>query len=294
MIKTDKQLQRFLSSSPIIAYTSKGIARYDITFISDNVKSRLGYEPVKFTADPYFWTDHIHQKDKRRFYKNLERLSNVGHNVLEYRFLHRDGTYRWLRDDARIVRSKSGDSLGIMGYCMDITERKWMEETLGQNVQLYRSLSEIIADFFFRFAIESNGRIAMDWILGRIEEITGYNKRELNHIDKWRDIIFRDDIRRYEIFFQRILSGKANECILRVVAKNGFLKWLQICGKPEWDEQKETINGVTCAVKDVTPRIRMQEKLFEAAKYIAMQQFDGQVAEDVQNLIDAFQDSIYL
>jgi len=293
MIKTDKQLQHFFTSSPVIAYTSKTLDLYHITFISDNVRSILGYEPNGFISDPLFWTDHIHQEDRSSFCDSLKSLMKNGHNIFEYRFQHSDGTYRWLRDEARIVNNREGDPVGIVGYCIDISERKGMEEALGESVKLYRSIAELIADFFFKLSIEPDGILEMEWMMGKFEEITGYRTEDFDNGIGWDEIIHVDDLYRFEAFFQRIISGKPNECLLRVNTLHNNIRWLQICGKPEWDEQGESINGVTCAGRDITKRIQLQEKLLEATKYIALQQFAGKIGEDVQNFLSAVQDTMY-
>jgi signal transduction histidine kinase len=57
-------------------------------------------------------------------------LSKTGQEVCEYRFRHNDGTYRWMRDEARLMRDVSGAPIEVIGYWIDITERKQVEERL--------------------------------------------------------------------------------------------------------------------------------------------------------------------
>lgn len=287
MIRSDDQLQRILATGPIIVYTSSAFNYYVISYISNNVKSLLGLEPCRFLADPSFWISRIHYRDRVLLYKNLKRLQKGRHTLCEYRFRHADGKYRWLRDEARLVNDSSGAPVGIVGYCLDISERKWMEKVVGENVKLYGSVAELIADFFFKFSIETNGELFLEWMMGRFERISGYSMDKLGSAFKWQDIIYQSDLEKYEKFFQKIISGIPNECTLRIVTKKGGIKWLQICGKPEWDAQREFVNGITCAGKDITPRVEKEQRLLELTKYVAQKQFNGKIEEDIETILSA-------
>ncbi len=50
----------------------------------------------------------------------------------EYRLKRGDGSYLWIRDEMRLLLDEKGKSLEIVGYWIDITERKNVEEQLMQ------------------------------------------------------------------------------------------------------------------------------------------------------------------
>jgi signal transduction histidine kinase len=54
------------------------------------------------------------------------------HLDLEYRFRHKDGTYRWIREENRLVRDKERRPQEVIGYWTDITEHKRMEASLAE------------------------------------------------------------------------------------------------------------------------------------------------------------------
>jgi len=60
----------------------------------------------------------------------LCRLFEKDRYTHEYRFLHKNGAYRWIRDEMRLARDDTGRPSEIIGYWADITEQKQMEETL--------------------------------------------------------------------------------------------------------------------------------------------------------------------
>jgi signal transduction histidine kinase len=61
----------------------------------------------------------------------LARLGTLGHGdslVLEYRFQHRDGRWRWMRDHLRLSRSSAAAPLELIGSWIDVTERREAED----------------------------------------------------------------------------------------------------------------------------------------------------------------------
>ncbi|MEW6137025.1 MAG: PAS domain S-box protein [Thermodesulfobacteriota bacterium] len=124
----------------VIIYTRKVDRGFPATYMSDNVESQLGYQPGDFIDDPSFWLERIHPEDAPAVLGALGELAKVGHHVKEYRFLHKNGTYRWMRDEFNLVQ-EDGQSAGeILGTWVDVTELKRVEEALRQSEARYRSL----------------------------------------------------------------------------------------------------------------------------------------------------------
>jgi PAS domain S-box-containing protein len=128
--KVEGRLSYLLTNSPAVTYTCKPAGDYAATFISENVTDQLGYQPNEFVEDPKFWFNHIHPRDRRRVINDLPALLEHEHYVHEYRFKRKDGKYRWMRDELRLVRHAKGNPTEIVGYWIDITERKQAEEAL--------------------------------------------------------------------------------------------------------------------------------------------------------------------
>jgi hypothetical protein len=53
-----------------------------------------GYEPEEFLGDGTFWANHIHPDDEKRVLEETGQLLEKGRVTCEYRFQHKDGTYR--------------------------------------------------------------------------------------------------------------------------------------------------------------------------------------------------------
>ncbi len=122
-----ERLKSLLISSPAIIYSCQSSGDYRATWISDNVTSVTGYEAKEFLEDAGFWLNHIHPEDVERVLAELSHLFEKGHHSHEYRFLHKDGTYRWLYDELKLVYDEEGNAIEGVGYWVDITQRKQAE-----------------------------------------------------------------------------------------------------------------------------------------------------------------------
>jgi PAS domain S-box-containing protein len=141
---SEARLHHLLTASPAVIYTSNPSDNYRATYISANIKAQLGYEQRDFTEDPNFWIDNIHPEDRQRVLAGLlSPLLERGQHVHEYWFKHKDGTYRWMRDEVREVYDQEGNPLELVGYWIDETPRKVAEEELKWEFTVNAALSAL-------------------------------------------------------------------------------------------------------------------------------------------------------
>lgn len=139
ILTTKGRLEYLLKVSPAMIYSAT-YNDYRVTFMSENVKSQLGYEPQEFIEDQKFWFDHIHPEDLPDIISKLSCLGKVNSISCEYRFLHKNGIYRIVYDELYLVYDESGNPKEIIGCRVDITERRHAEEEkLRLREQLYHS-----------------------------------------------------------------------------------------------------------------------------------------------------------
>jgi len=129
--KSNARLQYLLDNSPAIIYSAVPSGDFKITFVSDNLRSVLGYEPEEVLEDPNFWFNHIHPDDQYPLMIKMPKLLSAGHQQTHnYRFRHRDGHYLWMHDTIHMVRDDEGCLIEILGSLLDMSERKQLEDTL--------------------------------------------------------------------------------------------------------------------------------------------------------------------
>ena len=147
LLISQERLQYLLSSSPGVIYSCKIYGDHSITFMSENVVSMLGYEVEEFMENPNFWASHVHPEDLHQVFAATAKLIEQGQHSQEYRFLHKDGTYRWMYDQVKLVQDDAGNPLEIVGYWLDITERKQLEEELKAALHKEKELNELKSRF---------------------------------------------------------------------------------------------------------------------------------------------------
>jgi len=137
---SESRLQFLLSATPAIIYSLRPIDDFATTFVSENVRAVLGYEAQAFNHDPMFWLAHVHPDDVSAAAASFAELPVANAISREYRFRHRDGTYRWMHDEMRVVRDAQGQPLEFVGYWFDITERKQAEQVLRESEQKFAKM----------------------------------------------------------------------------------------------------------------------------------------------------------
>lgn len=152
---TQKALQARLSyllkSTPAIIYSALPCSSFATTFISENIRVQLGYRAESILEDPDFWSDRIHPDDRGAFFKGRgEDFRKQRRHAFEYRFQHQDGSYRWIHDEAVVVVDADNQPEEVVGYIIDITSQKKIEQDL---VQSHKQLKQIIDNLFAYVAL---------------------------------------------------------------------------------------------------------------------------------------------
>jgi PAS domain S-box-containing protein len=128
--KMRARLEHLLTASPAVLYALE-ITRDAVTptWVSDNVTRIMGYRADEAVTSTW-WSTHLHPEDQSGAYATHGGLLARGTIECEYRFRHKDGAYRWIRDELRLVHAAGGDTVEAVGAWLDITERKRAEEAL--------------------------------------------------------------------------------------------------------------------------------------------------------------------
>ena len=133
------RLSQLLASSPAVIYSFEATGDFRPTFVSQNIKDWLGYEPSDYLESPDFWRRCVHPDELAAVEGEFGHLFKKGRHTLEYRFLKKDGSYCWVSDELRLVYDKSGQPAEVVGSWSDITARKEAEEAVAADASAGRA-----------------------------------------------------------------------------------------------------------------------------------------------------------
>ncbi len=173
--RSERRLQYLITSSPAVIYTCKPDGDFAGTYVSSNIEALLGYPAECYLTHPTFWSDRIHPEDAPFAYTTLREAVRTGRSSYEYRFLHADGQYRWLRDSFVLVRDAHGNPREIVGSCIDIHDRRRAEnEARAAANDLRRLIDTANAPIFGK---DTRGYVN-EWNHSA-ERLTGFSKAEV-------------------------------------------------------------------------------------------------------------------
>ncbi|PMP68890.1 PAS domain S-box protein [Desulfurella multipotens] len=132
---------------PIIIYESiVSIKGENVEIISIDllentyVESLTGYTKEEL-SDPLFWFSKIHEDDKHTILEKLSALKTDESTSCTYRFLTKDGSYLYLKNNVYILE-KDGNTYKNIGFVENLTDVFNLQVQLQQSLDLFRLLSD--------------------------------------------------------------------------------------------------------------------------------------------------------
>jgi PAS domain S-box-containing protein len=126
LLSSRSRLAHLLSSSPAVIYSCEPQDLSSVTFVGENLEYQLGYKAEQVLGNANFWMEHIHPDDAHLLASRAEILVK-GQASEEYRLLSQDGTYRWIHDEARLVKDHEGRPAEVIGSWLDVTNPRWRQ-----------------------------------------------------------------------------------------------------------------------------------------------------------------------
>lgn len=274
LLSTHVRLQHLLSSSPAILYTRKSSGDGGMTFVSDNVTAKLGYCPQEFIENPRFWSEHIHPQDAKQLFAIAPSLLQNKSHVLEYRFFHRDGTYRWLRDEMKLVYNQAGNLTEIVGAWYDITENKRAEEQVREQAALLDIATDAILVQDFNNQILFWNKSAERLYGWKVEDALGKNALEL---------LYRETAQ-LELVKKTLKEKGEWQGELRQVTQEGK----PIIVESRWTlvrNQGQSAKSVLVVNTDITQKKQLEAQFLRAQRLESIGTLASGIAHDLNNVL---------
>ncbi|MGE3291434.1 MAG: adenylate/guanylate cyclase domain-containing protein [Geminicoccaceae bacterium] len=154
MVAAQNRLVHLLSTAPAVIYSFKATGDFGPTFVSQNIRDWLGYEPQEYLENPDFWWSRIHPDDAPTIESASLQLFQKGRHTVEYRFRRKDGRYCWVNDEQHLIRDQDGQPTEVVGSWSDVTARNEAEIAFRQSEQRLTDAIESISEGFSLYDAE--------------------------------------------------------------------------------------------------------------------------------------------
>jgi PAS domain S-box-containing protein len=203
------------------------------------------------------WSESLHPDDYHRCLDIYSSSFNQHDPFqMEYRLLRYDGEYRWLVDKGVPRFTSTGEFMGYIGSCLDITDRKLAEDKLRSTSLYARSLIEASLDPLV--TISPDGKITdvnhateMDTGVGRDQligsDFCDYFTEPEKARTGYQQVLTQGFVRDYPLTIKHVTGKQTDVLYNATVYKN----------------EAGEIQGVFAAARDITERKRTEQALFE-------------------------------
>jgi len=256
------RIAQLLTSSPAVIYSYRATGDFAPTFVSENIRDWLGYEPEEYLKDADFWRSRVHPDDLAATEAESVNLFKHGRHTVEYRFLKKDGSYCWVNDAQQLIRDKEGQAIEVIGSWSDVTQRKQAEEArVAANIRVQHLLARSPAVIY---AFEASGDYRPTFISQNISELLGYEPEEyLESPDFWRSRVHPGDLVRIEKGYTRLFEEGHLSNEYRFRKKDGNYCWISDDLQMIRNAAGEPIE-IVGAWNDITARKQLSEVLVAA------------------------------
>lgn len=252
-------LRDIVNASPAVLYLSEIEPPYRTLFVTEGISRQLGYSPSEVIGVPNFWLDRVHPDDRPLADDAMDSLLRTGQAYIECRVRRKDGEYRWIADESKLLKNQSGVPEKIVGSCLDITERKHAEAELQESNRRLRTIIERLP--FGMICASHEGQVA-EFMNQAFTEITGYGMDEAG--------TFEDAIERLIPLPERRAEAVQNMQKMVAEAKTtgrpstvGLERFVRRDGSPcDAEVQFVDLDGIGIwTFRDSTKRIQAEERV---------------------------------
>ncbi len=215
----------------------------------------LGYSETELISKPFI--DFVHQDDKQSTLDEMAKQIQIGSSFdFENRYVCKDGTFRWLSWRAYYNKNE-----GITyATARDITERKVADEALRTASSYNRRLIEASIDPLV--TIGADGKITD--VNEATETVTGVSRGKLIG-DNFSEY-FTEPERANEGYLQVLKKGAVRDYPLTIRHASGKTTDV-LYNATVYKNEKDDIQGVFAAARDITERKVAEEALRTASSY---------------------------
>lgn len=239
-------------------------------YVSPAYEEIWGHSRAELYERPWSFLDAVHPEDRQRVFAALQKRSERYDE--EFRVIRPDGSVRWVRERAFLVRDENGKGYRIAGITEDITEGKLAEEKLRYSEEQLRQLTENINEVFWIAATDGPRTLyvspAYEKVWGRSRDTVYENP----HV--FLDSVHPDDRERVLPIMREKWNTSGYDEEYRIVRPDGSVLWIRDRIFPVRNDAGE-VHRVVGVSEDIT----LHKQAEVALEMLSRQSFEAQEAE---------------
>jgi PAS domain S-box-containing protein len=235
------------------------------TYANEALLRYLGYsvgELVGRNAAEFLHPDDVEAMRERfrRLLSTTDTPPELGR--FEYRFRHRDGSWRWLESVA--VNALANPAVeGIIAHSRDLTQRKANEHILSLNHARYRTVADLSEGAVHEYVMNAQGEYELEWVLGT-QRVYGCDEEEYRRRG-WQSFHVSDDWKAASLDrTRRYLAGETVEFTVPIRRADGRLRWVEVRNRPIADPATGKFTRLVGVAVDITERKNAADALRES------------------------------
>ena len=235
-----------------------------LRYASPAFQQILGYDPAKFVGSNLF--DYVHPDDLPHILEETEKAlsaGGIGRNIVEYRFRHADGSWRWIEAVGTYLLDDPAVR-GVVVNARDVTERKQAEEALAESERRYARLLSNEPALVYRCLNQASW--PMVFVSDFALELTGYSPEEFlrgGELEYGSLVIEEDRQRVWKEVQEALADSRRFRLRYTIRRKDGAMRHVEEYGQGVFGEngKVEAIEGL---IYDVTEGVWVEARLREA------------------------------
>jgi PAS domain S-box-containing protein len=274
-----QRVERLLSHNPAVMYSLSADpdnrGDFLVKYISNNVRDVLGLSPTTFTEQRFFWSARVHPDDVPVFDDWWAKLITDGLAISEYRFVTPDGRVLWLHDECRLLNPNDADEPEVVGYFIDISERKRQDEALRIAQAGINHLVRHNPAVLYRAVASKDDPVGWNFVShsSNLFDVVGFTEEDLQQDPGlWNACIHPDDWERVKeasilVTHQQRPEDPLTTYEYRFIRPDGRLIWLQDTIRILHNDRLEPVELVGQSL-DITARKQIETALDEASERV--------------------------
>lgn len=259
--------EELLKKLPIIIYESavkienSRVEILSINLLENNyIETITGYTRQELSS-PNLWFSKIHEEDKQMILDKLLLLENHESTSCIYRFLSKNGTYLYLKNNVYIIE-RNDNVIKNIGFVENLTDFFKLQMQLQESLELFKVLSDESP-----VGVYMLGKDSYIYANQRVLDILGYTFDEIKHI-KPIDLFYSelDKVKIKEILRRRFSGERfsTNYSEIRMLKKDKSIIYANLFANTVKYKNEYAAFGVLI---DITEQ-KLIEKLYLALKEI--------------------------